>query len=70
MPKDEELFSYGLDSIKVIRIVSKLRKEGFQISGEKIYNEATISAIARNIVRGNKKVEKKKKFALLDDIEI
>lgn len=70
IPKDEELFSYGLDSIKVIRIVSKLRKEGFQISGEKIYNEATISAIARNIVRGNKKVEKKKKFALLDDIEI
>lgn len=70
IPKDEELFSYGLDSIKVIRIVSKLRKEGFQISGEKIYSEATVSAIARNIVQGNKPVEKKKKFILLDDIDL
>lgn len=70
VPKNEELFGYGLDSIKIIRIVSRLRKAGFHISGEEIYSNAKISEIARGLVQGRYQSEKIKKFALLDEDDL
>jgi len=65
---NDDFFSYGLDSIKCIKIVSNLASQGISISIEDLYIYPTVRELVEvvNTMDGNKEKETVSKFGLLN----
>lgn len=51
---NDDFFSLGGDSIKVLQLVSRLKSAGFDLDVEKVYNHPTIKELAKVFVSKNK----------------
>jgi tyrocidine synthetase-3 len=54
----DNFFELGGDSIKVIQVISRLRKKGFTLEARRLYEEPTIIAVAPYLIADKEKVNK------------
>ncbi|MFT4749456.1 MAG: amino acid adenylation domain-containing protein, partial [Pseudohongiellaceae bacterium] len=54
----DNFFELGGDSIKVIQVISRLRKKGFTLEAKRLYEEPTIIAVAAYLIADKEKVNK------------
>ena len=54
----DNFFELGGDSIKVIQVISRLRKKGFTLEAKRLYEEPTIIAVAPYLMADKERVSK------------
>ena len=54
----DNFFELGGDSIKVIQVISRLRKQGFTLQAKQLYEDPTIIAVASSLIDDKTRVSK------------